>query len=76
MTPWILLTIAAVALLLHAEYRGSRAGIWTWKPIASTGFVAIKRVGSSSLGLSVSSEIVLFDPAGLASLIDVPRSRD
>jgi|APLak6261698768_1056241.scaffolds.fasta_scaffold05565_4 hypothetical protein len=42
----------------------------------STGFVAIKRVGSSSLGLSVSSEIVLFDPAGLASLIDVPRSRD
>ncbi|MFN8600131.1 MAG: lysoplasmalogenase [Candidatus Binatia bacterium] len=40
MTPWILLTIAAVALLLHAEYRGSRAGIWTWKPIASTGFVA------------------------------------
>ena len=40
MTAWILLTIVAVALLLHAESRGSRAGIWAWKPIASTGFVA------------------------------------
>lgn len=40
MTIWILLTILAVALLLLAEARGSRAGIWICKPLASTGFVA------------------------------------
>ena len=34
------LTLAAVGWLLVAERRGSRAGIWLWKPIASTGFVA------------------------------------
>ncbi len=40
MTIWILATVVAVALLLLAESRGSRAGVWTWKPLASTGFVA------------------------------------
>lgn len=33
-------TLVAVGWLLVAERRASRAGIWTWKPIASTGFVA------------------------------------
>ena len=41
MTPiFVALTLVALGWLLVAEYRGSRAGIWTWKPIASTGFVA------------------------------------
>lgn len=40
MTIWILVTLVALALLLVAESRGSRAGVWIWKPIASTGFVA------------------------------------
>jgi len=37
---FVALTLVALGWLLVAEYRGSRAGIWTWKPIASTGFVA------------------------------------
>jgi uncharacterized membrane protein YhhN len=35
----ISLTAVAVALLLVAESRKSRAGIWIFKPLASTGFV-------------------------------------
>jgi len=40
MTIWIVATVVAVALLLHSEARGARAGVWVWKPLASTGFVA------------------------------------
>jgi uncharacterized membrane protein YhhN len=40
MTFWILATLIALALLLVSEARGSRAGVWVWKPLASTGFVA------------------------------------
>ncbi|HEY8517061.1 MAG TPA: lysoplasmalogenase [Candidatus Binatia bacterium] len=40
MLPWILLTLVATALLLVAEARGSVAGRWVWKPLASTGFIA------------------------------------
>jgi uncharacterized membrane protein YhhN len=40
MTIWILATVLAVALLLLSESRGSRSGVWVWKPLASTGFVA------------------------------------
>lgn len=48
MTPWILLTIVAVGLLLRAESRGSQAGIWVWKPVASTGFVATALAGGAT----------------------------
>jgi uncharacterized membrane protein YhhN len=34
------LTLFAVAGLLVAEYRGARRGVWIWKPLASSGFVA------------------------------------
>lgn len=40
MTIWIVVTVVAVALLLFSEARGARAGVWIWKPLASTGFVA------------------------------------
>lgn len=33
-------TVVAVVLLMVAEYRGDRTGKWTFKPLASTGFVA------------------------------------
>jgi uncharacterized membrane protein YhhN len=33
-------TVVAVLLLLVAEHRGDRVGKWTFKPLASTGFVA------------------------------------
>jgi len=41
MTIWILATLVAVALLVVAEARGARSGVWIWKPLASTGFVAV-----------------------------------
>lgn len=37
---WCALTVVATAALLVAESRGSRAGVWVAKPLASTGFVA------------------------------------
>ena len=40
MLPWVVLTLASVAALLLAEWRGSRAGVWIAKPLASTGFIA------------------------------------
>lgn len=40
MTPWIVVTLIALALLLLAEARGNRALKWLAKPLASTGFVA------------------------------------
>ncbi|HEX5065227.1 MAG TPA: lysoplasmalogenase [Myxococcota bacterium] len=40
MTPWPALACAvAVALLLVAERRGSRRGIWIWKPLAAAAFL-------------------------------------
>lgn len=36
----VTLSWAAVLALLIAEYRGSRAGVWIAKPLASTGFLA------------------------------------
>ena len=41
MTPILAaITLVAVGWLLVAERRGSQPGIWTWKPLASTAFVA------------------------------------
>jgi uncharacterized membrane protein YhhN len=34
-------TVVAVVALVFSEYRGSRAGVWVAKPLASTGFVAV-----------------------------------
>lgn len=39
MQPYVLLTLAAVAALLVAEWRGLRPGIWIAKPLASTAFL-------------------------------------
>jgi uncharacterized membrane protein YhhN len=36
----VVLTLIAVAGLLVAEHRGSRRGVWVWKPLASSGFLA------------------------------------
>lgn len=37
----------AVGLLLLAEYRRSRAGVWVAKPMASLGFIAVAWIGSA-----------------------------
>src|SRR5438094_66351 len=36
----VVFTLVAVAGLLVAEHRGSRRGVWVWKPLASSGFLA------------------------------------
>jgi uncharacterized membrane protein YhhN len=36
----VVFTLSAVAGLLVAEHRGSRRGVWVWKPLASSGFLA------------------------------------
>ena len=75
MTPWILVTIVAVVLLLLAEYRGSRAGIWTWKPLASTGFVATALAGGATgttYGCWVLAALVL---SWWGDVLLIPRSR-
>lgn len=75
MTPWILLTIVAVALLLHAEWRRSRAGIWTWKPVAATGFVATALAGGAletGYGRWVVAALVL---SWWGDVLLIPRAR-
>jgi uncharacterized membrane protein YhhN len=75
MTAWILLTIVAVALLLHSESRGSRAGVWTWKPIASTGFVATALAGgatATTYGSWVLAALVL---SWWGDVLLIPRAR-
>jgi uncharacterized membrane protein YhhN len=41
------LTALAVCALLLAEWRGSRAGVWIAKPLASLGFVAVALLGGA-----------------------------
>lgn len=41
MTPWIALTLVALALLLLAEVREHTLGKWLSKPVASVGFVGL-----------------------------------
>jgi hypothetical protein len=45
--PFAALTLAAVALLVAAEWRGWRAGVWAAKPLASTGFLARALAGGA-----------------------------
>ncbi len=55
-------TVAAVVLLIVAEYRGDRAGKWTFKPLASTGFVAFGLAGGAldtAYGIAVLVALVL-----------------
>jgi uncharacterized membrane protein YhhN len=40
LTIWVLLCVLCCGLLLWSEGRGQRAGVWLFKPLASTGFVA------------------------------------
>jgi uncharacterized membrane protein YhhN len=46
MTLLVLLTLIAVAVLLVAEHRGSRPGVWIAKPLASCGFIAVALLAS------------------------------
>jgi len=46
----ILLSLVCVGLLLLAEWRGSRAGVWISKPLASAGFVWLGCVAAATPG--------------------------
>jgi uncharacterized membrane protein YhhN len=48
MAPFLLATLLAVGCLLIAEHRGSRPGVWIWKPLASSAFVATAIAGGAS----------------------------
>jgi uncharacterized membrane protein YhhN len=41
MLPWVLLSVAALAVLLLAESRGAQSLRWVAKPLASTGFLGV-----------------------------------
>jgi uncharacterized membrane protein YhhN len=76
-TTLILLTLAALAALLVAEYVGSRKGVWIAKPAASTGFLAVAVAAGaldSSYGLLVLLGLVL-SWWGDVFLIPVERPR-
>jgi uncharacterized membrane protein YhhN len=47
MLPFISLTVIATIALLLAEWRGSRAGVWIAKPLASLGFVLAAFTGGA-----------------------------
>ena len=40
MAPWILFCAAGCAGVLASEWRGSRLGVWVFKPLAATAFIA------------------------------------
>ena len=68
-------TIVAVAALLAAEARGSRAGIWIAKPLASAGFVAVALAAGapdSPYGRWILAGLVL---AWWGDVLLIPRSR-
>lgn len=75
MTFWILATLIALALLLVSEARGSRAGVWVWKPLASTGFVATALAAGAldtSYGRWVVAALVL---SWWGDVLLIPRAR-
>jgi len=75
MLPWIAITLAAVALLLVAEFRGSHAGVWIAKPVASTGFLGAALAAgaqSSGYGQWVLAGLVL---SWLGDVLLIPHAR-
>jgi len=75
MTIWILATLFAVALLLLSEGNGWRAGVWIWKPLASTGFVAVALAAGATgftYGRLVLLALVL---SWWGDLLLIPRAR-
>ncbi|MDE0886469.1 MAG: lysoplasmalogenase [Myxococcota bacterium] len=67
MTPFLLLTILAVAALLAANFRNSRAGIWLAKPLASTGFIAVALTAHTEAGAG--SADAFYAPALIVGLL-------
>jgi uncharacterized membrane protein YhhN len=75
MAVFSVLTLLAVGVLLFAEFRGLRAGVWIAKPVASSGFVAASLAAGaleSAYGLSILSALLL---CWLGDLLLIPKAR-
>ena len=60
--PWVILTLAALAALLVAEYREHFVGVAIAKPLAATGYIAVALCAGaldSAYGLCVLAGLVL-----------------
>jgi uncharacterized membrane protein YhhN len=64
---WLVGVLLSTALLMASDYRGSRAGVWIWKPLASFGFLAF----GWSLGVDVAADRWLFAALCACALGDV-----
>lgn len=72
-TPWIALCAAACGALLACEWKGWRPGIWVFKTLASTAFVATALAGgglASEYGRAVVAGLAL---CWLGDLLLLPR---
>jgi uncharacterized membrane protein YhhN len=75
MVVWSAATALAVAALLFFEHRGSSAGVWVAKPLASTAFIAVALAagaGESRYGCAVLAGLVL---SWLGDVFLIPRGR-
>ena len=68
-------TVLLVVLLLIAEARGSRAGIWAAKPLASAGFVATAIAGGASETPYGRLVLIALVFGWLGDVLLIPRSR-
>ena len=69
------LTLIAVGVLLFAEFRGMRAGVWVAKPLASSGFLAASLASGaleSAYGRSVLLALVL---CWFGDVLLIPQAR-
>ncbi len=72
---WIALTFLALALLLVAIARGSTAGVWIAKPLASTGFVATAlAAGAATTGFGRLMLVALV-LSWIGDVLLIPRTR-
>jgi len=75
MTIWILATLVAVALLMASDARGSRAGVWLWKPLASTGFVATALAAGATGSTYGKLVLLALALSWLGDVLLIPRAR-
>ena len=74
LTVLIIVIVCAVCGLLFAEWRGSRAGVWVAKPVASLGFLALAWLGAplaSTYGSALALGLVL---CALGDVLLIPSS--
>ncbi len=69
------LTLIAVGLLLVAELRGVRAGVWIAKPVASSGFIAASLASGALASTYGRCVLVALSLCWLGDVLLIPRRR-